>query len=85
MFDESNEAGLGAVIQNSEGQVMAALSEKIKKPPSVVILELLVARRAAVLVSETGFQQSCFEGDSEVVVKSLCGSGMEKSVVGHIL
>ncbi|XP_075645607.1 uncharacterized protein LOC142616693 [Castanea sativa] len=85
MFDESDEAGLGVVIQNSEGQVMATLSEKIKKPPSVVTLELLVAKRAAVFVSETGFQQSCFEADSEIVVKSLCSSGMEKSVGGHII
>ncbi|KAL0006368.1 hypothetical protein SO802_013929, partial [Lithocarpus litseifolius] len=85
MFDESDEAGLGVVIRNSEGQVMVALSEKIKKPPSVVALELLAARRAAALVSETGFQQSCFEGDSEVVVKALRGSGLEKSAVGHIL
>nr|POE67407.1 hypothetical protein CFP56_43650 [Quercus suber] len=63
MFDESDEAGLNVDIQNSEGQVMAALSKKIKKPTSVVTLELLAARRAAVFVSETGFQQSCFEGD----------------------
>ena len=64
---------------------MAALSEKIRKPPSIVALELLAARRAAALVSETGFHQSCFEGDSEVVVKSLCDRGMENSAVGHIL
>ena len=51
MFDESDEAGLGVVIRNSVGQVMVALSEKIKKPPSVMALELLAARRTAVLVS----------------------------------
>ncbi|KAK9988503.1 hypothetical protein SO802_028742 [Lithocarpus litseifolius] len=85
MFNESDEAGLGVVIRNSRGQVMVALSEKIKKPPSVVALELLAARRAAVLVSETGFQNSVFEGDSLAVVKSLQGSGMENSAVGHIL
>ena len=49
MFDESDEAGLGVVIRNSEGQVLATLSEKIKKPPSVVTLELLATRRAAVV------------------------------------
>ena len=85
MFDESDEAGLGVVIRNSKGQVMVALFEKIKKPPSVMALELLAARRAAILVSEIGFQQSCFKGDSEVVVKSLGGCGMEKFAVGHIL
>ncbi|KAL0013621.1 hypothetical protein SO802_000690 [Lithocarpus litseifolius] len=81
----THEAGLGVVIRNSRGQVMVALSEKIKKPPSVVALELLAARRAAVSVFETGFQNSVFEGDSLAVVKSLQGSGMENSAVGHIL
>ena len=89
MFDESDEAGLGVVIRNSKGQVMVALFEKIKKPPSVMALELLAPRRAAILVSilvsEIGFQQSCFKGDSEVVVKSLGGCGMEKFAIGHIL
>ena len=55
MFNESDEAGLGVVIRNFEGQAMVALSKKIKKPPSVVALELLATRRAAVLVSKTGF------------------------------
>ena len=71
LFNESNEASLGIVIRNSEGQVMATLLEKIKKPPSVVTLDLLAARRAAAFVSKTGFQQSCFESDTKIVIKSL--------------
>ena len=71
LFNESDEASLGIVIRNSEGQVMATLLEKIKKPPSVVTLDLLVARRVAAFVSKTGFQQSCFESDTEIVIKSL--------------
>ncbi|XP_075674754.1 uncharacterized protein LOC142643931 [Castanea sativa] len=55
MFDESDEVGLGVVIRNSEGQVMAAFSKKIRKPHSVVTLEFLAARRAVVFVSEIGF------------------------------
>ena len=49
---------------------MATLLEKTKKPPSVVTLDLLAARRAAAFVSKTGFQQSCFESDVEIVIKS---------------
>ena len=45
MFHDSGEAGLGVVIRNHEGEVMASLSEKIPPPPSVTQLELLAARR----------------------------------------
>ena len=53
MFDESNEAGHRLIIHNSAGEVMATLSENIKKLPSVVTLELLAARRAAIVVHES--------------------------------
>ena len=45
IFGESDKAGLGVVIRTCDGQVVAALSEQIVKPPTVEILELLVARR----------------------------------------
>lgn len=35
MFSEFEEARIGAVVRNQAGQVMAALSEKIKKSTSV--------------------------------------------------
>lgn len=44
MFDESDEVRIGIVVRNSIGKVMAALSEKIHKPPSIEILELLAAK-----------------------------------------
>ena len=44
MFGESDIAGIGVVIRNCKGQVMAALSKQIVKPPTVDFLELLAAR-----------------------------------------
>lgn len=70
MLDESDEAGLGVIICNSAGEVMAVLSEKIKELPSVVTLELLAASRATNFVHETGFHQSSFEGDSKIAINS---------------
>ena len=59
--------------------MLAALSEQIVKPPSVEILELLAARRAINFTAESGYAQLVCEGDSESVVNSLRGSGMENS------
>ena len=85
MFRESDKAGIGVVIRDSEGQVLAALSEQIVKPPLVEILELLAARRAVKYTTELGYAQLVCEGDSESVVNSLRGSGMESSWGGHII
>ena len=47
VFVESRDAGIGVVIQNSNGEVVVALSEKIPYPNFVEVLEALAARRAA--------------------------------------
>ena len=69
VFADSDEAGIGVVIRNENGEVMAALSEKIALPPSVETLELLAAKRATVFAMELGFQRVIFEGDAEGVIK----------------
>lgn len=50
MFEENNNAGIGIIVRNSRGEVMAAFSEKIPRPPSAEILEMLAARRAVKFV-----------------------------------
>ena len=64
MFSESDEAGIGVIIQNSDGEVMVTLSKKIQKPSYVEVLELLAVRQAMSFTLELGFINSTFEGDS---------------------
>ena len=64
MFNESGEAGIGVVVQNSIGEVKAALAEKIKKRPTVEVLELLATRRVALFSEDLGLDKVIFEGDS---------------------
>ena len=45
-FADDRSAGLGVVIRNKEGRVMASLSQKIPLPISVIEVEVLAARRA---------------------------------------
>ena len=59
------------VLRDNEGQVLAALSEKVRLPATVEVIEMLAARRAATFARELGFSQVCFEGDAELVVKCL--------------
>ena len=61
-FEQKKKAGLGVVIRNQEGLVMASLSQLIQLPPSTVIeVEALAARRALELALELGFDRIVLE------------------------
>ena len=51
VFESSNEVKIGVMIRNSNSEIIAALSEKIPLPPSVVILESLAGRRVSLICS----------------------------------
>ena len=84
MFGELDRAGLGVVIRSREGQVVAALSKQIAKPPTVEILELLAARRAVSFSADLVHTQCVCKGDSQSVVNALKGSNMDHSR-GHLI
>lgn len=71
VFVESREAGIRVVIRNSNGKVVAVLSEKIPYPNSMEVLKALATRRATQFAVEVGICQSVFESDSEVVCNAL--------------
>ena len=57
MFNESEEAGIGVVVHDSSGQVIAALAEKVGKRCNSEMLEMLAARRAVIFATEIGIHQ----------------------------
>lgn len=73
------------VIRNHEGDVMVAFLEKIPLPSSVVVLEMLAARRATLFVHEVGLHDSIMEGDSKIVINSLTKGYMIQSSFGHLV
>ena len=85
MFAELGVAGIGVVVRNEKGEVMASLAEKIPSPESVEMLEALAARRAAIFSVELGLHQVVIEADSETVFKALLGWCLERSSIGHII
>ncbi|KAK9986628.1 hypothetical protein SO802_031579 [Lithocarpus litseifolius] len=85
VFAESEEAGIGVLIRDVKGLVIAALAEKILYPGSVEVLEALAARRAARFVVELGLNDSEFEGDSEVVWRALTTADEAHSSMGEII
>ena len=71
VFTESGEAGIGVIVRDARGEVIAALAKKILYSGLVEVLEVLAARRAAKFAMELGLSSSILEGDSEVVYRAL--------------
>ena len=68
LFKECDSAGLGVIIRNDLGLVMAASTHIIPLPTSVEMVEVLAARHAICLARELQFNKVIVEGDSEVVI-----------------
>ena len=68
MFKEENAAGIGVVIQDEKGNVMASMAEKILHPNSVAIVE---AMAAVTFAQDIGLSYLILEGDSEIVINVL--------------
>ena len=85
LFKESDSAGLGVIIRNDLGQVMAASAQTIPLPTSVETVEVLAARNAICLARELQFNKIIIEGDSEVVIKTLNRSSASSTSFGHLI
>ncbi|XP_050277977.1 uncharacterized protein LOC126719473 [Quercus robur] len=85
LFRDINKVGLGVVIRNDHGQVLASLSEQIQLPFSSDLVEAMAAARAISFAHELSLSNYILEGDSEVVIKALKSNDDSLSSFGHIL
>ena len=84
-FKDIGKAGLGAVIRNSSGQVLASISKQVPLLHTSDIVEALAAARAISFALELGFSSFILEGDSEVIINRLKSDEATLSPFGHIL
>nr|POE54058.1 putative ribonuclease h protein [Quercus suber] len=84
-FAEDGTAGIGVVIRNEAGLIMASLFQQIPLPTSVIEVEALAARRAMEFALELGFDNVTLEGDSEVLVKTLKNGGNTLAHYGNLI
>ena len=84
-FKDINNAGLGIVIRDGSGQVLASLLEQIHLPYSSDLVEAMTMARAIYFAAELGFSSYVLEGDSEVIIKALKNEEDSLAPFGHIL
>ena len=85
VFKETEEVGLGVIVRDSHGKVLASLTEKIKLPSSSDEVEALAASRAITLAMDLNLPSFIVEGDSEVVISALRKEEESFSSFGHLI
>ena len=71
VFDEANMSGVGVVIRDSYGEVLASCSEKISQAYEAEVIEALAAQKALSFAQELGFQNVILEGDALGLIQAL--------------
>ena len=85
MVSSKNLVGLGAIVHNDKGLVMADYSQSIPLPTSVEMMEVLAACSAVSLAKELNFDQVIIEGDADVIIRAINSGGFSSSSFGHII
>ena len=71
VFPNENKSGIGVVIRNHEGQVLASKSLKLHQVYSPGLIEAIVVYSGIILALDIGFPKVVVEGDSKVVMMVL--------------
>lgn len=70
-FFQWEQVGIGVVIRNNLGLVIASCSQKLSQPYSGENIEALVAAKAFSFASKIGISKVVLEGDLLVIFKAL--------------
>ena len=71
VFEDSNKLGVGVVIRDSNGTVLASCLEKIFQAYKAEETKALAARKALSFVHELGFQNVILKGDALGLIQAL--------------
>ena len=85
VFNNSNSTGVGVIIRDSNGEVIAAMFERILLPTTVMEVEMLACRRAVTFAIEVGIQDITFEGDSLTMIRAINSGGASEAPYGNLI
>ena len=85
LFLDQRCAGLGVVVRDSDGLIIAALSQRGRLLGSVDVVEALAIWRAICFAKELGLHHLVIEGDSLQVIQAITDSRLVQTLYGHII
>jgi len=85
VFNEDRKAGVGVVIRNYLGQIMASMTEKCNLPTLVDEVEAMAVVRAVVFAQELRFSSNILEGDSKKIMNTFKNDEPAFASYGHLI
>lgn len=85
VFASENKAGIGVVVRNGSGQVIASCSQILPLAFGVEEVEVLDAAKALSFAKEIGFSQAVLESDSSVLIKALADENISLASFGLLV
>ena len=85
LFADQVSASIGVVIRDWEGKIIAALSQKVRYPGSVDLVEALATSRAVSFAKELSIHQMVVEGDSFQVIQAINEARPGRTMYGHVI
>ncbi|XP_050262616.1 uncharacterized protein LOC126707070 [Quercus robur] len=85
IFSELNRIGVGVIIRNYKGEVMAAMSARGPAIHSSEEGELLACRKAVEFAIDAGFSRLVLEGDNVNVMQAISSQEANISLLGTVV
>ena len=85
IFSGMKKSGMGAIIRNERGEVMAGMSAIGPRIETSEEAELLVCRRSLEFVVDASFTSIMIEGDNTNVMQAISSNVANFSFLGHVV
>ena len=85
VFWEENAAGIGVVLRDEKGLVIASMVEKIHLPNSMAVVEVIATVKALHFALNIGASSIFLEGDSECIINALNSEVVSFATYGHLV
>ena len=85
IFSRLEKSGIGAIIKNDKGEVMASMSAIGPKVDTSEKAELLACRRSIEFVVDASFTRLVIEGDNSNVMQAISSNVVSYSFIGNVV
>ena len=85
VFRENQRVGVGVIVRNAEGSVIASMAESFHLPFSVAAVEVIVAKKALQFTKDLGLSSIILEGDLKIAIDGLKSKNSSLNEYGHLL